>query len=385
MFSGLYEAEEKLVYTDDSMRTSKDVWAPELHKLDGSWYIYFSQHEKVWALKGGEHPMDEYKGKPVQLLDKWGIDGTILQHGGNNYFVWSCHSKDYEEKYLDGASSICIAKLTSPTSIDKSRISVISSPTNDWEKVGGSINEAPAPLYWEGETYMTFSASHCVKAAYSLGLLHLRGDDPLDPKAWSKRTEGPVFSSANSEYGPGHNALFLSPDGKELWNVYHAVTTSEGSCGMDRQTFATKVDTSNFSTKGPIFGEPAKQGSKSQGPSGEKDDVASDKSSSTLETKTNSPSESATDTQTDKETKTSGDGKPSPTKTDGSITTTGHSLPPSFGQDTDANNGGKHTVTNDVNAVTGTSTTSQNEPTVSGGGLTCKVKRAKLAGNAFVQ
>lgn len=42
---------------------------------------------------------------------------------------------------------------------------------------------------------------------------------------WKKYPE-PVFS-ANKEdgvYAPGHNANFYSPDSKETWNVYHAVS-----------------------------------------------------------------------------------------------------------------------------------------------------------------
>ena len=34
--------------------------------------------------------------------------------------------------------------------------------------------------------------------------MHLTGDNPLDPKAWTKH-DGPVIKSANGEYGTGHN------------------------------------------------------------------------------------------------------------------------------------------------------------------------------------
>jgi GH43 family beta-xylosidase len=40
---------------------------------------------------------------------------------------------------------------------------------------------------------------------------------------WKKYPE-PVFSAKNGVYAPGHNANFYSPDGKETWNVYHAVS-----------------------------------------------------------------------------------------------------------------------------------------------------------------
>lgn len=35
--------------------------------------------------------------------------------------------------------------------------------------------------------------------------LHLTGEDPLKPTSWTKKTSGPVFTSANGWYGTGHN------------------------------------------------------------------------------------------------------------------------------------------------------------------------------------
>jgi GH43 family beta-xylosidase len=51
----------------------------------------------------------------------------------------------------------------------------------------------------------------------------------VDPASWHKKTNGPVFASNNGEYGTGHNGNFLSPDGTQVWNVFHAVTNPQGS------------------------------------------------------------------------------------------------------------------------------------------------------------
>ncbi|ODN74744.1 hypothetical protein L202_07067 [Cryptococcus amylolentus CBS 6039] len=260
---GLHNGTNTQVYTSDVEKEDKNVWAGELHKIDGSWYIYYSFQERPWVVKGGADPLDEYPDPPVKLSDYFGIDGTILKYSDKNYFVWSCHTDS------PSADSICICRLTSPTTLDWANTGVISYPRDEWEQEGGSsINEAPSALYWEGETYLTFSASHCKSAGYSLGLLHLTGDNPLDFDSWTKT--GPVFTSGNGEYGPGHNGVFASPDGTELWHVYHAVTNSAGSCGQAaRQTFAQQIDLSQFSTKGPIFGTPIGKGEVVNGPSGE--------------------------------------------------------------------------------------------------------------------
>ncbi|ODN74745.1 hypothetical protein L202_07068 [Cryptococcus amylolentus CBS 6039] len=244
---GLKDGTNTQVYTSDAEQKSGKVWAGG----------------KSSSFPNPSLPLDKYPGPPVKLSDYFGIDGTVLKYSGKNYFVWSCHTDN------PSADSLCICPLTNPTTLDWAHTGVISYPRADWEKQGGaSINEGPSALYWGGQTYLTFSASHCKTASYSLGLLHLTGSDPLDFNSWTK-TEGPVFQSGNGEYGPGHNAIFTSPDGKELWNVYHAVTNSAGSCGTDRQTFAQPVDLSQFSAKGPLFGTPLKKGQVINGPSGE--------------------------------------------------------------------------------------------------------------------
>ena len=50
----LRDAEETVVWrAHDSGDMSQHVWAPELHFLDGAWYIYFaaSRRDDIWALR----------------------------------------------------------------------------------------------------------------------------------------------------------------------------------------------------------------------------------------------------------------------------------------------------------------------------------------------
>lgn len=128
------------------------------------------------------------------MTTDWGIDATVLRFTSANYLVWSCMS--------DSLQSLCIALLETPTSIGTP--SVISTPTNSWETVGVPVNEAPAALYYGGKTFLTYSASYCWTASYELGLLTWDGSgSPLLASSWSK--SGPVLTSANGNYGPGHN------------------------------------------------------------------------------------------------------------------------------------------------------------------------------------
>jgi beta-xylosidase len=69
--------------------------------------------------------------------------------------------------------------------------------------------------------YMTFSAGHWASPRYAIG--YNTAAKPLGP--WTKSKENPLVSAnaAIGVAGPGHNSVTTSPDGKELWMVYHAL------------------------------------------------------------------------------------------------------------------------------------------------------------------
>lgn len=158
-----------------------------------------------------------------------------------------------------------IAPRLSPVKTGKSTI--ISSPTNAWERANNlAVNEGPFALHSKGKTWLSFSASHCSSSAYALGLLTYRGGDPTQIRSWTK-SNGPVFTSANGNFGPGHNSFFTSPDRAQTWNVYHSTPNSAGQCGADRFANAAIVGWKEDGT--PDFGAPPKDGLMLDGPSGE--------------------------------------------------------------------------------------------------------------------
>src|SRR5690606_31156698 len=130
--------------------------------------------------------------------------------------------------------------------------------------------EAPQVLKAPDNTmYLVYSASYCGEDDYALGMLTLKDNgDPLNIDDWTK-SQQPVFtkSAQSNAYGPGHNAFFKSPDGKEHWIIYHANSSSGEGCGPAR---SIRMQEFTYNSTGmPVFGEPVATGMKIEKPAGE--------------------------------------------------------------------------------------------------------------------
>ncbi len=258
-FSSLHQLTKSgvKVYTaPEGTAYSKEYWAPELHYLNGEWYIYVAADNgnntthRMYVLKGtSQDPTDPFEmvGQITDPTDRWAIDGTVMQLGGELYFIWSGW-----EGSVNVAQNIYIAHMSDPCTIDSERV-CLSVPEYDWETYGSpDVNEGPAVLQHGGRTFLVYSASGSWTDHYCLGMLSLTGSDPLDPACWIKSTE-PVFQSRPGVcYGPGHNSFCTAVDGS-IWMVYHGNLVS-GTGWSGRSVWIGPVA---FDANGdPIFGQP---------------------------------------------------------------------------------------------------------------------------------
>jgi GH43 family beta-xylosidase len=223
--AGLSNAEETIIWTKhETGEMGNHIWAPELHSIDGKWYIYFAAGtaENKWAIRpyvlecADENPLTGTwveKGKIELPVESFSLDGTTFEHMGRRYLVWA---QIFEE------SCLYIAPLDKPWIISGEPVK-LSSPEHDWEIQLHRVNEGPAVLKRNGRIYMAYSASG-TDDRYCMGLLTAdETSDLLDPASWTKSKE-PVFVSNEtaSEYGPGHNSFTVSEDGSADLIVYHA-------------------------------------------------------------------------------------------------------------------------------------------------------------------
>lgn len=238
------------------MPYSHKLWAPELHYINGEWYIYFAgntgvyQSHRMYALKGSsQDPTQPFGmiGKITDSSDMWAIDGTVLHHNGELYFIWSGAEKP------SIAQNIYIAHMANPWTIDSPKI-MLSKPEYKWEKITlpdlPYVNEAPAALYKNDTIHIVYSASLSMTDDYCLGLLTFRSGDIMNPQNWEKSSK-PIFSQAEQAYGPGHCSFFKA-ENEEDWIIYHA--TSERSTGWSTRN--TRIQSFTWDGDVPIFGTP---------------------------------------------------------------------------------------------------------------------------------
>jgi GH43 family beta-xylosidase len=268
-------APETTIWQDPTPSRCCGMWAPEVHFLDGRFYVYYTAtnegdghvpNHRMYVLESaGADPLGPYtfKGPLAAAADHYSIDGTVMpMPDGSLYAIWSGWDPG-----TTGPQNLYIAPMSNPWTTSGPRVK-LSSPTYDWEKDHAPVNEGAVPLWRDGQLFLVYSASGCSSPNYALGLLTFRGGSVLDPAAWSK-SPTPVFSSSSSAgvYTTGHNSVFTSPDGSETWMAYHGVANPGGSCGGDRATRIGKITWRADGT--PSFGTPASTGTTLRLPSGD--------------------------------------------------------------------------------------------------------------------
>lgn len=260
---------------------SANIWAPELHLIDGLWYVYYaagnsgppfisqragvlqsttSDPQGPYIDRGMLYTGDDVQGGTGEV---WAIDLTVGGINGQLYAVWS----GWEQNATTDRTpqNLYIARMSDPVTISSNRVK-IASPIETWERgTELDLEEGPEFLEHAGQEFIIYSTRESWLPAYQLGQLRLVSSsaDPMDPASWIKA--GPVFSGTGSVYGVGHASFTTSPDGTEDWIVYHSKV--DPSPGWNRDI---RVQKFSWNTDGsPNFGIPVPAGQSVPMPSGQ--------------------------------------------------------------------------------------------------------------------
>ena len=266
--AGLAKAREKVLWhRPPEGRMGGHIWAPEIHRVNGRWLIYFAAgnsdevfHIRTYVLAcAGDDPMADAWTVLGQLETPWDtftLDATSFNHRGRDYLCWA-----QQEPGIETNSNLYLAPLAGPTTLARSPVR-LSVPTLDWEIQGFKVNEGAAFLAHGDKVFITYSAS-ATDHRYAMGMLWARADaDLMNPESWTK-SQQPVFSSAPDRciFGPGHNSFTTDECGRDLL-VYHArdYKAIEGDPLYDPNRHA-RVQHFGFDADGiPQFCEPVPSG-----------------------------------------------------------------------------------------------------------------------------
>lgn len=264
----LQRAEEVVIWEKhETGPMSHLIWAPELHRIQNKWYIYFGAapndgqsddtfNHRIFCLENeAEDPtMGTWveRGKVETGMDTFSLDATSFELKGSQYLVWGQQDLD-----IPGHSNLYIARMENPWTLATTPV-MLAKPEYDWECIRFKVCEGPAVITHGDRIYITYSASG-TGPEYAMGMLTADLDaDLLDAASWSK-SPNPVFTT-NAEahmYGPGHNSFTKAEDDVTDVMVYHVRNYTEivgdPLYEPNRQACAKTI---SWGAEGPIFGKP---------------------------------------------------------------------------------------------------------------------------------
>lgn len=247
---------------------AQSIWAPELHRIGGKWYIYYTAaasghdddaHRGIFVLEnsGRDPTRGKWRDRGRLKTAHPGIDGTTFRYRGKRYFAYS--------PYVGTESVLAVSAMADPWTL-RGKETILARPDQAWERQGGrQILEGPEFLEGpRGDLFLTYSGSACWSDDYALGLLRApAGSDPLNAAAWTKTAPVLAKSPQQGVYAPGHNGFFTAPGG-ETWIVYHANPAAGLGCGAKR---SPRIQRITWDARGaPIFPTPAGAGTSLRAP-----------------------------------------------------------------------------------------------------------------------
>lgn len=234
-----------------------DFWAPEVVFHDGKYFMHYSARwRENQSLRMGVAISDSPAGPFVDVFNRpmfdfgyAAIDGHVFfDEDGRKYFYYS---RDCSENIVEGRheSHLYAAELNDDLLSFKTEPIRITKPEQAWETRHDAQwrwNEGPFVLKQRGKYYLMYSANFYASRDYSVG--YAVSEHPTGP--FVKAAQNPILFSNNPEIsGPGHNSVAPSPDGKELFIVYH-VHTDPAHPGGDRQVC---IDRLGFREDGTLY------------------------------------------------------------------------------------------------------------------------------------
>ena len=243
-----HDARKSIIYKPEpGSPWSKDLWAPELHRLNDAWYIYATAghpgqgneaHRTILLRSQNPDPMHipswNFLG-PLKGMPEWrSIDATVFHTNPQDLYI--CWSGRGDINDPSSQQNLYVKQMVSPEEVVPEHVMkavCIARPDQDWERFDHGkkgICEGPTWLNLPGGAFtgIVYSGHASFTSHYALGLLRLvRADaDPLDHNSWVKRRQ-PLLMNDQSRpgpYAPGHASFIHDPRPgfASVFCIYHA-------------------------------------------------------------------------------------------------------------------------------------------------------------------
>lgn len=266
-------------------------WAPEVYEVKGKFYLFYSAQWKVNPAKEMENfkvgvaVSDKPTGPFVDLAPKPLFDpgypiidaNVFFDTDGKSYLYYSRAAykhpveseiayqarktgkyKEIEESWVYGVElkSDFSGVIGQPVLILRPPVK-LKDKQSAWESLSvttGEVNrrwtEGSVTFKKDGIYYIMYSANHFGGEHYAVG--YATSNSPLGP--FKKAESNPVLHKNTHKggivSGTGHNSIVYSPDGKEMFCVYHGRTIATGA---ERVVFIDrmKVENGKITVYGP--------------------------------------------------------------------------------------------------------------------------------------
>ena len=203
-------------------------WAPEVHKYNGKFYLFFGGSDSKGILRGGVAVSDTPDGtftpigkEPLLNFSYSIIDQNLFVDDDGRTYIF--YSKDCSTNKINGkgVSQIYGVEVSNDFTRLIGEPVLIATPEYSWEMQSGSTtwNEGPAVFKQNGKYYLLYSANLYSKAKYSIGYA-------VSDTVLAKYNKSPnsciVKGNDDTITGTGHCNILKFED--EIYLVYHAHT-----------------------------------------------------------------------------------------------------------------------------------------------------------------
>jgi GH43 family beta-xylosidase len=225
-----------LVY--DGTGKQDNIFAPEIHRVQGRWYIYAHAYDMkerdrrhfVWEPESG-NPLGTYR------ITGWivrRVNGEKLP-SANDITVFTSPTDGKLYVIAAGPGGNCIAPMDSPTSVSANFV-----------PIHAIYGEGPRVLIHNGRLFCTAAAGFWRYCNYHITMTEFLGGDLCNPAAW--KLLGKVFEP-DGEWTHTKNGHFFNKDGDWTHTAYGGkepanqfIPTKGNMWGTSRASFVKSAD-----------------------------------------------------------------------------------------------------------------------------------------------